>query len=382
MHPRTPPLPALHARRIALGALGALATLATLATLAGCGAAASGDESDGAPTTTISPLGELMGWTNDSPEESRRKQLAVEQLVAECMREEGWEYTPVDYGSMDRSEGSPDMDLQMNDPQAFGEKHGYGIVFYYELYEEENIGKNGGGAGPMATAVGRGPDDPNAEYVESLSTSEQEEYNASLYGKPIEASVDGGFGTAAGVAVRPEDQGCYGRSSAEVYPQNDAANDPDVQERMNDYWQNIEESPEMTAAYEAWAACMAEEVDLVGPTGAKVANPNDMWTYLDGLKNEAMGLESEPMTEEEFDKGGEYYTASMDEDGNGVAWVGEPTPISEADLIELKATEIELWKFDHACAEDARIGEIRMEAEQRFVDELRAEFPELAGDDQ
>ena len=360
-----------------------IAVLIGAPTLASCGASGGADEgSSGAPTTTISPLGQLMGWTNDSPEESRRKQLQVEQLVSECMREEGWEYTPIDYAAQDQSDAGPDADLQATDPIAFGEKYGYGVAYYYELYEEDNIGKDGGGFGPAATVNGRGGDDPNAAYVETLSDSEQEEYYASLYGKQQDPQTDE-FGSAIAVAVRPEDQGCYGTASAQVYPQNEAANDPDVQERMNDYWQNLQDSPELQAAYEDWADCMKEDVDLVGPTGSTVSVPNDMYTYVDGLKNEAMGLVPEAVTQEDFDKGdGEYYTASMDEDGNGVAWTGEPQPISEADLAELRTTEVKLWKIDHACAETARIAEIQIEAEQKFADELVADFPELAGDDQ
>jgi len=362
------------------------ATLAAAA-LTGCGASGGGDGSgngNGAgdsPTTTISPLGELMGWSNESPEESRRKQLQVEQLVAECMREEGWEYTPVDYDAMGRETADPDSELQATDPVAFGEKHGYGVAYYYELYEEENIGTQGGAA--MPTMVARGADDPNADYVQGLSASEQEEYNESLYGKPPEAADGSGVGSAIGVAVKPEDQGCYGKSSAVVYPQNEAANDPDVQNRMNDYYENLQDSPEMQAAYEDWAACMAKDVELVGPTGAKVTTPNDMYPYVDGLKYEAMGLEAEAVSSEDLDKsGGDYYTASINADGHGVGWVGEPTKLTEAELEELRTKEIELWKLDHACAVSARIAEIQMEAEQRFVDELVAEFPELSGNDQ
>lgn len=83
-------------RRTTIGAAALAAAL-----LASCGGSSGGDGGGGAPTTTISPLAELMGWTNESPTESRRKQLRIEELVADCMREQGWEYTPVDYAAQD-----------------------------------------------------------------------------------------------------------------------------------------------------------------------------------------------------------------------------------------------------------------------------------------
>ena len=83
------------------------------------------------------PLAELMGWQGESPEESRRKQLEVEDLVATCMREEGWEYIPVDYAAQ-YPEQDESIELQQ-DPEAFGEKYGYGVVYNYEQWEEPSL---------------------------------------------------------------------------------------------------------------------------------------------------------------------------------------------------------------------------------------------------
>jgi len=393
-HPPRPVSPRVHpGRAVAIAIAAALGA-------AGCGTGegttgGGGDGGDGAAaaTTTISPLSALMGWTNDSPEEGRRKQLQVEQLVAECMREEGWEYTPVDYAAQDQPAADPDAELQMTDPVAFGEKHGYGVAYYYDLYEADTLAngtETASGGKPQAMGRDGSVTDPNAEYVASLSTSEQEEYNASLYGK--QSAVDGGYSTSAAdatidgtaaasapVAVSLADQGCYGQADAQVYPQNEAANDPDVQARMNDYWDGLQQLPELVAAYEDWAACMSKDGEIVGPTGDPVTTPNDMYSYVDGLKSAALGLEAQPMTQDELNKGGDYYSASMDANGKGIAWVGDATPMSDAALEELRTTEVRLWKLDHACQVTARIAEIQAEAEQHFVDDLKAEFPELAG---
>lgn len=362
-------------RRLLRGAL----AVATMGGLAACGNGGSdAGEDGGATTTTISPLAELMGWTNDSPTESRRKQLRVEELVADCMREEGWEYTPVDWSAQDPGSAAPDANLQTSDPEAFGEKYGYGIVYYYELYEEPSLLGEPGAENP---GMDPGFQDPNAEYVQSLSESEQTEYYASLYGEPIESEPFGddedGATAMTAVALSPEEQGCYGVASAEVYPANEIANDPDIQERMNEYWEDQQNAPELVAAYEAWRECMGDDVDLTDPMGDPVETPNDVWGYLDGLKMTAEGLEAEAITQEDMDKGGDWYTMYTDEDGNGVGWRGQPEPMTDAEREDLQATEIALWKQDHACQEEARIAEVTSELEQRFVDELVAEFPQL-----
>lgn len=366
-------------RRLATG-VATFGMLGMVGSLAACGS--SGSESGdggGAPTTTISPIAELMGWTNESPTESRRKQLKIEELVADCMREEGWEYTPVDYSAQDPMSASPDYDLQSTDPEAFGKKYGYGVVYYYELYEEPSLL---GEANEELPLDRQGFEDPNAEYVQSLSASEQEEYYASLYGEPMDAPMpmegDDTSGTAVAVTLAPEDQGCYGVANAEVYPANQIANDPDIQSRMNDYWEDQQNAPELVAAYESWRECLGDDFDLTDPVGNPVETPNDVWSYLDGLKMAGEGLEPEAITQEEMNKADtDYYTMYSDEDGNGVGWRGQPEPLTDAEREDLQATEIELWAKDHACQEEARIGEITMELEQRFVDELVAEFPEL-----
>lgn len=363
---------------VALQRRTAVALLAAVGALAGCGSSGGGDEG-GAPTTTISPLADLMGWSNDSPTESRRKQLQVEELVADCMREEGWEYTPVDWSATDPSSGTADAELQATDPQAFGEKHGYGVAYFYEIYEAPGLEGGTDEGGPIGPV---GPVNPNDEYVQSLSQSEQEEYYASLYGKPVEGMAsDDPVGTAVAVTVAPEDQGCYGLASAEVYPVNETANDPDIQQRMQEYWEDQQQAPELVAAYERWATCISEDEPLVDQFGDPIESPNDVYSYVDALKYEALGLVAEQVTQEELDSGiGDYYTAMTDEEGNGVAWRGTPEPMDDATLEELRATEVELWGRDRACQEDARIAEIQMELEQRFVDDLVAEFPELAGE--
>jgi hypothetical protein len=344
--------------------------------LAGCGAgddSADGSDDDSA-NPFDSPLGDLMGWQNESPEESRRKQLEVEDLVAVCMREQGWEYIPVDYAAQfpEQDEASE----QWQDPEAFGEKHGYGVVFNYEQWEEASLL---GEESPADMAM----EDPNAEYTQGLSESENQEYYASLYGEPVEAPAmaEGDSAVDTGpIMIAPEDQGCYGQASAEVYGSDPMMENPDLQERMSEFYEDMQNDPRLVDANEKWLECINDEVDGIEVAGGPIERPEQMYSYVEKLKYEAMGLELVPY-DESAQMDGNYYSAWSGEDGVGEAAVGEPEPISESDLEELRALEIDLWSKDWACQEEAEIRETSRRIEEDLVDELRAEFPELGSEE-
>ena len=372
--------PAMHVRWMAVAALLGAAGLSA------CGSSA-GDQPAASTGTTVGPLAELMGWSSDSPEESRRKQLQVEDLVAECMREEGWEYIPVDW-SAQSSDQTEDMSL-MNDPEAYGKKYGYSVVHNYELWEEPSLSGDG-----EAQPGGQEVVDPNQDYVSQLSQSENEEYYASLYGRGSMTEGTAVAATDVAVAsddtavaatvsaspVSPEDQGCSGRASAQVYGSDPMQSNPDLQERMNEFWQDSQNDPRLLTAADQWVECMADVIDGVEVAGGPIEKPDQMYSYVDRMKYELMGLEIVPFVEGDA-SGGEggtnYYTAWTDEDGKGEAAVGEPQPIDEADLEELRQTELDLWAKDWACQQEADIAGIRTQIEQELVDQLRADFPEL-----
>ena len=95
-------------------------------------------DDDDSDDDVTSPLAALMGWVSD-PVEQRRQELEIQEKVAECMKAEGFEYTPVDWSAQ-----MPETDVDMSDPKAYGEKYGYGVMYNYETYE---IGDGEGEAG-------------------------------------------------------------------------------------------------------------------------------------------------------------------------------------------------------------------------------------------
>jgi len=347
-----------------------IAGLAAIALGAGCGSeSGAGTE---ATDTTVSPLAQLLGYQNETPEESRRKQLEAENLIAECMREEGWEYIPVDWAAQESSQGEPD---ELWGTEAFGKKYGYGVVYNYEQYEEPGL-LNPDQAHKVDPSA-----DPNQDYVQSLTEAEQAQYQESLYG-PMSAEFGGPT-----VEAQTEDstieaqqmievQGCNGTAYEEVYGSTDPTRDnPDLAARVEEYYTAQQDDPRLQAANEAWAACLAAKVGDIDIAGSPLKKPTDMYQYVDNLKYEAMGLERVPWDgTKEIEN---MWTGSTNEDGTGYAYVGQPHVIAEDDLERLRVTELDLWAKDYGCGKDARLLEIQAEVEQDFVEQLRSEFPEL-----
>lgn len=351
---------------------GVLGVVVTMVALAGCGSGGDGGsaEADDGP----GPLAELMGWEAEEPAELRRQELEVQELVVQCMREEGWEYVAVDWSAQMPDAGEEDTAL-MGDPDAYGEKYGYGVFRSYELYEEESLL-----AGESPQEMGMEFEDPNQEYLESLSEAEVAEFYASLSGDPEIWGEPG----EDGMVVSPPlaDQGCDGQARLEVYGERPLDSEPELQERLQEFFESSAEDPRIATAAADWLDCMGDVVEGLEAYFRPLDHPDDMYGYVDGLKMEAMGLEAEPFDDEDPNAWTEdVYTVSGGMDGASVAYVGEPEAIPEAELEELRARELELWRQDTDCRDDVGFSDVQRQVEEDFVADIRADFPELATSD-
>ncbi len=266
------------------------------------------DGSDG--DSAASPLMSLLGYDTD-PVEQRRLQLQAEETIATCMRDLGFEYEPVDYAAI----ANPEDDLQFSDPKAFGEKYGYGIMRNYELYETGE------------PVVDNGFVDPNAEYVNSLTPDEQNAYNEALYGTQMFVESTVPVDTAAAVAAPTlEQQGCNGQAYAEVYG-NNPGDDPEIQQVLNDYYENLANDPRLDEANQNWQTCMSQTFDERGVDPAP-DDPNRMYEVVDALKMEALGLEVvEVANQAEMDEYFNSWRTGLFGDQRRVrAWPGLPRP--------------------------------------------------------
>ncbi len=226
-------------------------------------AACSGDD-DPEPTPTPSeregtPLEALFSeYLKDwSGEDVSRRLAEMEDLVAECMAEQGFEYTPVDYSSLE-IDLSAGLDLQVGSAE-FAEQYGYGIT-----------------TDPFTSGTDE-ITDPNEEYVAAMSDAERDAYLTALYGEaytggPVEAGGEASDGEEAdgdeagtddgtdGEALEDYDwraAGCTGRAQHEVI----ATGIEDdtfaaLQDEMVQMMADAEADPRLAQANRDWSACM------------------------------------------------------------------------------------------------------------------------------
>ena len=227
------------------GPLAAFAATALALTLTGCSGLGGGGEL----TYEDSPLNKYLSaaYGGDLSPEEQQKQMDEqnrerEELMAQCMAEEGFEYKPnLDNGGVIMS--GEDVEWEP-DKKEWVEKYGYGAV--NSPFNEE------GAQPPEEEYV-----DPNQEYVESLSESEQQAYWETAYGAPQTEEM-----TEEEMAeYNWEDYGCQGWADHEM--QGDA--DPlqsdefaDLRKKMEEFWSTTQESSEMKALDAEWAACMED----------------------------------------------------------------------------------------------------------------------------
>lgn len=318
-----------------------------------------------------SPLQAIYGEPL-SPAEQRAQQLAIEEAVAQCMKDEGWEYTPVDYSAQFN-------DQAYEDPteEGYGEKYGYGIVRGYELYEWPYLDEDGNYTAD--SPFGGGFEDPNSDYVNSLSPEEMNEYYAAMSGDPsiYEAEIDPVTGEEIYPMPSLEEQGCYGKAQLEVVGEQ-PYNDQDFNDRLSELTEDLENDPAIEDAEITWSDCMYEtdpEYDFFGP--------NDTYQYIDGLMNEAKGLEQMPADPETGmviggDGTEQVWMTTTTADGEGIAYVGQPKKLTEAQMRDIQATELTLWKADQQCLDESGYTDVRRELEQEIADAIREEFPQFA----
>lgn len=296
--------------------LAAGAALVTL--LAGCVPGQAG-----APDEEGSPLERMFEqiWGMDVPLEERERlwQLRAaetQELVATCMQKQGFEYVPV------VGEGftavSPD-DWRPDD-RAWVTEYGYGIV------------NAPGRDEPLSSEPAAA--DPNADYLASLSESEQAAFADVLYGT---LQVDPGDS-------RSDDAGCYGWAQRQLgttaFDLWETVEWQTLFEKTAELNRSVNEHPGVREVHDDWSACMAD-AGLVYEKPADVAEP--IYDALD-----------------------EYHASRSD-----------PDPTDPA-LAAIAGREVELALVDLDCRRSTdfedRVRLIRHELEAAFVAEHQDEI--------
>jgi hypothetical protein len=312
-------------RTTALGALG----VALVIGLAGCSLIPGGDDEldwEDSPLSTY--LNAQAGMSEEEMNEHfTEQQQRVEELVAECMAEEGFEYVPVDQSQ----NGGVVFSDDEWDPESreWVEEYGYGAVNFPGRDDQPD---------PDEQWV-----DPNQEYVQSLSESEMLAYYETLHGpQPTEEELndDGSY------EYNWETAGCYGRAQHEVSGGDPYSSDEfkPIMEAINEFYMDLQSSPALSDLNAAWSSCMADA----------------------GFSGFATQVDAQNSVYDELNAHYENMTEYIEDD---------PA------LVEIQEREIELALADLACREETDYRQeslrVQFELEEQFVQEHQSELEAL-----
>lgn len=277
-----------------------------------------------------------------SEEDSTAQQTRMEEIVAECMAEQGFDYTPVDYSSMGTSYSSDDLDVEWGTLE-FAKEYGYGMTTDPWGAQDQ--------APPEQTEEFA---DPNQDYVMAMSESEQQAYYAALAGEQM--TMDPSAAEPEEVEYNWETAGCQGRANHQVYEGGiDTDEFASLQEELNGMYEQTMNDPRMAELNSEWASCMAD----AGYTGlAAVGDAENTFSeQVNALYENAYTDMPPDATEEDY--------AAIEE---GIA----------DERAAMTANEIETAVADFTCREEVRYdevqSEINLENQQEFYDTHKAEL--------
>lgn len=337
-------------RVIAASAAAAL----TLFTLSACADAPTDGEKTDGPVSPLTPYYDAAYGTGVDTEAQQKEwdeqQAKIEQAVAVCMTEQGFEYTPVPVEPQSSVDvGADDGAEDWNpDEKAWVEQWGYGIVDWpgREEMTDDSYAEESSTEGAS--------DDPNLAYYESLSEGEQTAYDEALWGPSVNEEILPG----ESLEYDWKQSGCSGKASHDLGL--DADSMPDLSEfegllaRMDELSKDMPDAPEVAALDGEWAACMQES----GHAG--FTTQTSAWDSIAAELDEFF-----PETDE----------ASPDAASEELP---DLSPESNPEIAELQEREIELALADLSCREQTSYQEeyqrITFAKEQEFLDANRAEL--------
>jgi len=334
--------------------VGAAAAAALALTLAACG---KGDSPSSSATPELGAIDKLWeaSYGDFDQDDANRQQMEIEELVAECMAEEGFEYIPVDYSAIDGGEMIMPVDEDGEELQwgtlEFAKKYGYGQTTNpWQDSQPE----------PLPVDPEGGWVDPNQEYLESMSETEMAAYQEALWGVQPDFENEEDWEN-----WNPtwEEQGCQGWAQHEVYGDQMWNSDPednkwaDLQKEMDDMYMSMESDPRITEAVADWASCMA---DAGFPGLATIYDAEQ------GISEKVQAIY------EENDPWAELGPDATEED------YAEAQKKMDQMLADITPEEIETATADFTCREEVDYqgvyNEVNLDLQQQFYDSHKAEL--------
>lgn len=290
------------------------------------------DEFFGEGAVRFTPNGGTLSYGR--PELTEALILESEQLVAECMADAGFEYTP--------NVAAAEAVISSQDARS--------------LPRDEFVGEYGYGVATLDRSL---PEDPNREYRESLAPEALEAYKQTLLGALAEANFMEEPPTV-------DELGCRGEANAEAGRPSVLENNPyqefgGLLDDVHALSDRIHADARLDEAAELWLGCMADagypDFERVGDAEQWVREQMEElagWAEVDELR--ASG---------EFDAADELTEELV---------LAEPDP---DELAELQEDEIELAVADRDClAEhyDQTFTEVSVDLQEEFIEQHRDEL--------
>ena len=331
--------PTSHAR-IAISAT----TVALAFTLVGCSNGPSGSADEEGPLSQyLSALWEGEEWSDEKWEQ---QQLEVEELVAACMQKEGFDYQP--NVQTDGGVFIGDGDEIDWGSEEFIKQYGYGLVEWPGADEMPDFDPGGEYF------------DPNQEYIDSLSESEQQAFYETLWGSEEELTEEQllELEETGGYTSDWTQQGCYGAAQHVVYEEDnsvmDAYEDPEfadlfasMEQVWSAVWDEENKHEEIVKLDREWGDCMSDA----------------------GVTGYASSMDAQMVLSDELNM---LYSG-----GNDDEWV-EP---SKDELDSFKEHEIEVALADFECKKktkyDETVQRITFDLEEKFVSENKPQLDAL-----
>ena len=322
-----------------------------------------------------SPLAELLGFDFGAGEDSQAQQQEMEReagrLTAVCMREQGFEFIPPPTSAF--STFGPGGDELPYFSDEWVDKYGFGITT--QRFAQSSVGSDlvGYDDAFFDDSSDNFPEDPNQEYLDSLSDGEREAYDTALYGTfpdfgPECPDEDFEF----------EPTGCQFEAFEEAFSQGSSVDLQAFFETFEDQLEAMEDrarsDPEVLAFADEVNSCVSE-------AGMTFVDMEDLYMRFEPRLNELQpqsgftsdpfegtGLDPEEMSETELN---DFFRELERLD-----------PAQLAVLAELQAEELSLARVVVDCGggplnEQVVLGQVRAKYEQQFLDENAAEIATL-----
>ena len=322
-----------------------------------------------------SPIAEFLGADFTSSENSQAEfdemQREAERVTAQCMAELGFEYFPRgDSSIMVFNEDTEELPYFS---PAWVEKFGFGVTtqwFPQSMVGSDLLGfPDEGFSGPEQDME----EDPNTQYMMSLSEGEREAYQEALYGLPPDFGPEG---PDEDFAFEPS--GCQFAGFEEASGQGPGGGIEfyrTFSDELDALQDRIEADPRVQQFKREIAACASAAgrnwVDEQDFRDQMERAMRDIGPDFDSDPFAEAGLDPETMTEREIN---EFFSQ--------INLLG---PEDAARLGQLQAEEIALAKVVVGCGggplnREALMGEVRVEYEQEFIDNNAAALEPFKAD--